>query len=118
MGRRRIQTFVEARQAEGLQTVWEPEGLWEQDDATRFADELGVVLLWRAFVAGRPGRPGATLADPGVWLRVDGGGRNPRLSPDQLDALLEHAEVAPSATFVFAGPRAVGNLRAVSAELD
>ena len=117
VGRRRIQTFVEARRAEGLQTVWEPEGLWEQDDATRFASELGIVLLWRAFFAGRPCRSGATLADPGVWLRVDGAGRNPRLSPDQLDAVLEQAEEAPDSVFVFAGPRALGNLRAVSAEL-
>ena len=118
VGRRRIQTFVEARRAEGLETIWEPEGLWEQEAATRFAADLGVPLLWRAFVAGRPCRPGETLADEGVWLRVDGAGRNPRLSPDQLDALLEHLEIAPNTPVVFTGPRAVGNLRALSAELD
>lgn len=117
VGRRRIQSFVAARAAESLQTVWEPEGLWEQDNSTLFASDAGMTLLWRAFVAGRASRAGATLAEPGVWLRIDGAGRDPRLSPDQLDALLEHVEEQPDAVLVFAGPRALGNLRALAAEL-
>jgi hypothetical protein len=116
VGRRRIETFVKARRDDGLATVWEPEGLWDQDEATAFARDIGATLLWRAFVAGRPARAGQTLADPAVWLRVDGAGRNPRMSPDQLDALLEHTDEQPDSVLVFTGPKALGNLRAFAAE--
>lgn len=116
LGRQRIQRFVEARRAEGLDVLWEPEGLWEPDDACRFAEELGIELMIRGFHAGRPVRSThdpEILVGPKPWIRVDALGRRPRLSADQVDAILAHLELVPSAHVVFAGPRAVQNLLGV-----
>lgn len=115
VGRDRIREFVAQRQAEGFAVVWEPEGLWEPALACQFGRELGIEVLVRGFHAGRPIRDPEQeggLVAKGAWIRVDGVGRRPRMSGDQLDALLEHASVEPEAVIVFAGPRAITNLEA------
>jgi hypothetical protein len=118
LGRSRIGAFVEARRAElGWETLWEPDGLWELDDAAAFARQIGATLMWRGFVAGRPQQAGSTLLDEGIWIRVDGAARSARIHADQLDALLVHAEEDPGAVFAFAGAAALTNLRSVAREL-
>ncbi|HWB78485.1 MAG TPA: hypothetical protein VG755_26145, partial [Nannocystaceae bacterium] len=121
IGRKRLREFVAARRDEGFTIVWEPEGLWDDDVAVAFARELGVTLLLPAFAAGRPRRIDATssiIVDARAWLRVDGMGKRSSLEPHHVDALLEHAEAVPDATFVLTGPRALQHLRTLAAELD
>ncbi len=120
VGRKRLETWVAARKAEKLNVLWEPEGLWQADEATNLSTILGIDVLGRAFAAGRPNYSELEpelLFHPGAWLRVDGMGKRPRLSADQLDALLEHCEVQPDTTMVFAGPKAIGNFKATRAEM-
>jgi len=121
LGRQRIQRFVAARKAEDIGVLWEPEGLWEPDEASRFAETLGIEIIARGFHGGRPVRnseDASVLVRRDAWIRVDAMGRRPRLSADQIDAILEHAEAVPDARFVFAGARAVQNLQAVAHELE
>lgn len=120
VGRMRIEAFAKLRASTGTSIVWEPEGLWSAVEATTLARGLGIDVIGRAFVAGRPDscedEPGI-LYRRGTWLRVDGTGRRPRLSADQLEAIAEHAELDPETTFVFSGPKAIANLRAAREEL-
>ncbi|MCR9162694.1 MAG: hypothetical protein ACE37F_03005 [Nannocystaceae bacterium] len=119
VGRKRLQSFVEQRRADGYELVWEPEGLWSPSEAANLAASLKITAMGPAFVAGRPN----TDEDPEVlyhrsaWLRVDAMGRRPRLSADQLDAIADHADVVTSPTFVFAGPKALANLEATADSL-
>ncbi|MCA9650302.1 MAG: hypothetical protein H6712_28015 [Myxococcales bacterium] len=112
LGRGRIRAFVEARRAEGLGVIWEPEGLWEPLDAAALAKQCGATLLWPAFTGGRAihedGREG--LVPAGAWLRVDGAGAKRGIHGGHVDELLDHLDLEPDATIVFAGPRARGNL--------
>jgi hypothetical protein len=120
LGRKRLREFVEARRAEGISIVWEPEGLWDDDLAVAFARELGIVLLMRAFAGGRPRRINETsevIVDARAWLRVDGVGSRGGLDAHHLDALIEHAGQAPDTTFVFTGPRALRHLGMLAGEL-
>ena len=120
LGRKRLQAFVEERRADGFEIVWEPEGLWAAPEAVAFAASVGITAIGPAFVAGRPN----TDEDPEVlyhrsaWLRVDGIGRRPRLSADQLDAIADHLDVVPGATLLFAGPRALANLVATADSVE
>jgi len=113
LGRKRLREFVAARKAEGLATIWEPEGLWELPDILAFAAELGVEPLVPAFEGGRPrwAHEGATmLVGPTAMLRIDGSGPRARVDARQLDALADHLEDRPDSVLVFSGPRALGNL--------
>lgn len=116
LGRARIRAFVEARRAEGLRVVWEPEGLWEAPVAATFATEIGASLLLPAFAGGRALRndDGDGLLVPGVWLRVDGSGARKGIHGDMIDELLDHADTAADTVMVFAGPRAHANLGMVA----
>jgi hypothetical protein len=142
LGRARIRAFVEARRAEGIraapaseqapderaddiarngiQVVWEPEGLWEPLVASALARELGASLLLPAFAGGRALRneDGDGLVVPGAWLRVDGSGPRQAIHGDMVDDLLDHAETAESTTLVFTGPRAHANLGLVADALS
>ena len=123
VGRRRIERFIRDRQAQDLEIVWEPEGLWEQVETLTFAQSLGVHPLVPAFVGGRPVRSeldsdDRILVGRNAWLRVDGSGRTDRIGPDQLDALLDHVEACPNATIIFAGRRAQKNLGEFAEALD
>ena len=121
IGRKRLQAFTEARRADGVELVWEPEGLWGPTETTALARSLGVTPMGPAFVAGRPNNEGAdpeVLYHPQAWLRVDAMGRRPRLSADQLDALADHVDVVGAATLVFAGPKALSNLSAAADALE
>jgi hypothetical protein len=120
VGRARLQAFVESRRAAGLDVIWEPEGLWNPDEAFGFSQQIGVPMLWRAFTAGRPVWNEANdevLVAPGAWLRIDGVGRRPRLSADQVDALLDHLSGQPDTVLVFAGARALTNAAVVQKAL-
>jgi len=116
LGRARIRAFVEARRAEGLQVVWEPEGLWEAPVAAALAREIGASVLVPAFAGGRALRneDGEGLATPGAWLRVDGSGPRQGIHGGIVDDLLDHADTAEDTVLVFAGPRAHANLGLVA----
>lgn len=118
LGRRRLQAFVEARRAEGIDVVWEPAGLWEPAEARLFARQIGATLLVSAFEGGRPRRREThddVLVGEDVWLRVDGVGPRAGLDGDQLDALQHHLEAVPDATLIFGGSRALRHLRECAA---
>ena len=121
VGRKRLQTFVERRRADGFDIVWEPDGLWSAPEVAALAGSLKVTALGPAFVAGRPN---TEAEDPEVlyhrsaWLRIDAMGRRPRLSADQLDALADHVDVVPQSTLIFAGPKALANLEAAADSLE
>lgn len=119
IGRKRLREFVEARRAEGIALVWEPEGLWDDDVAVAFARELGVELLVPAFAGGRPRRAegSSLIVDARAWLRIDGVGARGGLEGQHIDALLEHLDQAPDAKLVFSGPRALRHLGLVASEL-
>lgn len=112
LGRKRIAAFVDARRAEGLSVIWEPEGLWEPALAAALARECGASMLWPAFEGGRAVREEDTdrLVVPGAWLRVDGAGRKRGIHGGHVDELLDHVDLEPDATIVFTGPRARANL--------
>lgn len=108
LGRRRLQDFVARRAAEGVQLLWEPQGLWTPTEADSAASALGLTLLLDAF----------DEPVPGAWLRVDPMRRGARLGFDQIDALIERIEAEPDAVLVFAGSAAIGNLVAVRDALE
>lgn len=111
LGRARIRAFAEARRAEGIELVWEPEGLWEAPVAAALAREVGVKVMLPAFAGGRPLRneQGTGLATPGAWLRVDIP-REGAIHGGMIDELLDHAEAASDTVIVFGGVRARSNL--------
>lgn len=120
LGRKRLREFVTARAAEGLATIWEPEGLWEPRDAVAFADELGIAALVPAFEGGRPRWTqdgGTTLVGATAMLRIDGTGPRARVDARQVDALADHLDAHPDAVLVFAGPRALANLGALESQI-
>ncbi|MBC8072415.1 MAG: hypothetical protein IAG13_29095 [Deltaproteobacteria bacterium] len=120
LGRKRMREFVAARRAEGFSIVWEPEGLWDDELAVAFARELDVTLLVPAFAGGRPRRVNETsnvIVDARAWLRIDGVGSRGGLDAHHIDALVEHAEQVPDATFVFSGPRALRHVGMLATEL-
>jgi len=120
LGRKRLRDFVAARTAEGLRTIWEPEGLWERADTLAFAAELGVDPLVPAFEGGRPRwteEGGSLLVGRTAMLRVDGTGPRARIDARQVDALADHVAEHPDVVLVFAGPRALANLTELEREL-
>ncbi|MEM7311430.1 MAG: hypothetical protein AAF682_32500 [Planctomycetota bacterium] len=116
LGRRRIQAFVEARRAEGIEVLWEPQGLWEAPMAAALAQSTGAKLMLPAFAGGRALRneDGEGLAAPGAWLRVDGNGPRQGIHGGHVDELLDHVDTASDTVMVFAGPRARQNLGQVA----
>lgn len=121
IGRKRLQTFIEHRRADGFETVWEPEGLWSAAETATLASALKIRPLGPAFVAGRPNTEAddpEVLYHRNAWLRVDAMGRRPRLSADQLDAIADHVDLVPDSTLIFAGPRALSNLDATADALQ
>lgn len=121
LGRKRLRAFVEARRAEGLGVIWEPEGLWESETARELARELDITLLCPAFEGGRPRYERAgddVLVARDVWLRADGAGASRRIDAGAIDALAMHIDAAPDTTVVFTGPRALQHLGALHAQLD
>lgn len=119
VGRARIRAFTEARRAEGIDLLWEPEGLWEAPMASALAVQLGIALMLPAFAGGRPLRhEGGGLAAPGAWLRVDGSGPRQGIHGGHVDELLDHVDAAPETVMVFTGPRARPNLAQVADALS
>jgi hypothetical protein len=120
LGRTRVREFVARRRSEGIEVIWEPEGLWSPAEAVAHARAIGARALVPAFEGGRAIR---ATHDPEVlvaqdaWLRVDGVGPRSRIDADQIDAIAQHLERAPDATIVLAGPRAFANLRELAAAL-
>jgi hypothetical protein len=72
----RLAAFVAARAAEGLEIVWEADGLWEPKQTLALAHKLGMQTVVPAFDgAGRP-----FVGDlERRWLRVDGAGPTSKL---------------------------------------
>ena len=113
----RLTAFAEARRAEGIELVWEAEGLWEPAQTLSLARKLGMQTVVPAFDgAGRPYTGGLERR----WLRVDGAGPTSRLRGILAEALahqLVNAD-ADEAIVLFAGPRAYANLRAFATEFS
>ncbi|MBA3545910.1 MAG: hypothetical protein H0T76_05450 [Nannocystis sp.] len=113
----RLAAFVAARAAEGLEVVWEADGLWESKQTLALARKLGMQTVVPAFDgAGRP----FTGELERRWLRVDGAGPTSKLRGVLGEALAHAIETAetPASVVLFAGPRAYGNLRAFAEELS
>lgn len=115
----RLTTFVAARAAEGIEVVWEAEGLWEPPQTLALARKLGMQTVVPAFDG--TGRPFAGSLER-RWLRVDGAGPTDRLRGILAEALafaLDGAEDADEdgPVVLFAGPRAYANLRSFAREL-
>jgi len=116
----RLAAFVEARAAEGIELVWEAEGLWEPAQALSLARKLGMQVILPAFDgAGRPYAPPAMGGLAHTWLRVDGAGPTSRLRGVLAEALAHTLSIADAAdpVLLFAGPRAHANLRAFATEM-
>ena len=121
----RLAAFVAARAAEGLEVVWEAEGLWEPAQTQAVARKLGMQTVVSAFDgAGRPFSAASSgMPQPGVldrrWLRVDGAGPTARFRGVLAEALSHALTIAgaPEPVVLFAGPRAYANLRAFATEL-
>ena len=114
----RLAAFAEARAAEGLQVVWEIDGLWEPATTLALARKLDIQTLVPAFEG--TGRPVAQSFER-RWLRVDGVGATERLRGALAESLvfaLEGADALEGATILFTGPRAHANLRAFARSLD
>jgi hypothetical protein len=113
----RITAFAEARKAEGIELVWEAEGLWEPAQTLSLARKLGMQTVIPAFDgAGRP-----YMGDlERRWLRVDGAGPTSRLRGVLAEALAHQLASADAdeAIVLFAGPRAYANLRAFATEFS
>lgn len=119
IGRSRLQAFFTGPAA-GLRVIWEPQGLWEPIEAAAVAAQVpapGARLLLPAFEGGRPSFAGddrQVLVSRDAWLRVDPAGPRRTLNGGQIDALVDHAAEEPGSVYVFTGPRALSNLRAVA----
>jgi len=114
----RLAAFAEARAAEGLQVVWEIDGLWEPATTLALARKLDIQTLVPAFEG--TGRPIAQSFER-RWLRVDGAGATERLRGALAESLvfaLANADALDDATILFTGPRAHANLRAFARSLD
>ena len=113
----RMTAFVEARRAEGIEVVWEAEGLWEPAQTLALARKCGMQTVVPAFDgAGRP----YTGSLERRWLRVDGAGPTSRLRGVLAEALAHQLAGADGdeAVVLFAGPRAYANLRAFATEFS
>jgi hypothetical protein len=76
VGHTRLATFAAARAAEGVEVVWEAEGLWEPAQTLVLARKLGLQTIVPAFDG--TGRPFTGTLER-RWLRVDGAGPTDRL---------------------------------------
>lgn len=119
LGHARLTAFAEARAAEGIELVWEAEGLWEPPQTLALARRLGMQTVVPAFDG--TGRPFAGSFER-RWLRVDGAGPTDRLRGILAEALAFAVEGAEEAAedgpvILFAGPRAYANLRSFAREL-
>lgn len=114
----RLSAFVEARAAEGLKVVWEADGLWEPAATQALARKLDIWTMASAFEG--TGRP-IEQSYERRWLRVDGAGATERLRGALAESLvfaLANKDALADATILFAGPRALANLRAFSRALE
>ncbi len=111
----RLAAFAEARAAEGIELVWEAEGMWEPAQTLSVARKLGMQTIIPAFDgAGRP----FTGSLERRWLRVDGAGPTTKLRGILAESLVHAMTTADvAAPVLFAGPRAYANMRAFAIEL-
>lgn len=114
----RLAAFVAARAAEGIQVVWETDGLWEPAATLALARKHDFHTLVSAFEG--TGRP-VEQSYERRWLRVDGVGATERLRAVLAESLafaLANKDALDDATILFAGPRALANLRAFARSLE
>ena len=117
LGRRRLQAFVAARKAEGLDVIWEPSGLWEPPEALAFGRSVGAHVLLPAFEGGRPryeSDTSTTLLGADAWLHVAPHGSRQTLNPGQVDAVADHVADHPDATIIVSGRRALAAIRSLA----
>jgi hypothetical protein len=124
VGHARLTAFAAARAAEGIELVWEAEGLWEPAQTLSLARKLGMRTIVPAFDG--TGRQFAGSLER-RWLRVDGAGPTDRLrgvlaealafAVEQAGAGEDAAEAVDDRVVLFAGPRAYANLRSFAREL-
>lgn len=119
VGHARLTAFAAARAAEGVELVWEAEGLWEPAQTLALARKLGLQTIVPAFDG--TGRPFTGTLER-RWLRVDGAGPTDRLRGVLAEALAFAVDGAEAAdedgpVVLFGGPRAYANLRSFAREL-
>lgn len=104
--RANLATFLREQVAPtGLQTVWEPSGLWEAEDAATFAAELGVLLAINPFL--ESDFPEITAASGYYVLTGPAPGRSRFTEDDLIDFLDFVAEHEAPVRAVFRGAERV-----------
>lgn len=114
----RLAAFAEARAKEGIELLWEADGLWEPATTQALARKHGFKTLVPAFDG--TGRPIAQNYEH-RWLRIDSAGPTERLRGALAEGLayaLEDKDALETTTLLFAGPRGYANLRAFARTLD
>lgn len=118
MNHARLTAFAGARAAEGIELVWETDGLWEPAATLALARKLGIWTIVPAFEG--TGRPIPQEYER-RWLRVDGVGPTERLRGVLAESLmhaLDAKDALADATVLFGGPRGHANLRAFAQTLE
>ena len=93
--------------------VWDPAGVWQDDEAYRLADDLGLVLARDPLTPEPP-----EIRGDAVYLRVTGLGQARRsFSDDQLDVLAELVAGRSRAWVVFGNPDRFRDARRLAALL-
>ncbi len=87
--------MLERAQKIAENVIWSPAGLWQHDDAVRFADEFG------ALVACDPLRDEMTEEADVVYARMRGFGEDQRYSMAKLEAMAEALDGAEHAYVIF-----------------
>ena len=107
LGRKRLKEFIIQRSEEGIQIVWESEGLWTVDMATAFARDVNTPVM--ASVVNCLGGQQSTWKGA-TWLRVT---QEIKASHAEILAyeIADLAEDTGDFTIVFDGPRALQSLR-------
>ncbi len=114
--RTRLAAFADKVRAQGLELIWEPEGLWEPAASSAVAESLGIDVMLPALDSA--GRWGTWHEGRRTWRRFDGFGAFGQLRTGVVSPLAaELDEQDAETTLVFAGPFGLANMRLFLREL-
>jgi uncharacterized protein YecE (DUF72 family) len=102
--RGRISTLVDALRGAAKDVAWEPRGIWTDDEAEAFAQELGVTLVRDLAEQDAP-------AGNVVYTRLLALGRNTRMGSGAVERVAERIADAEEAFVIVEGDGAVGVAR-------
>jgi hypothetical protein len=119
VGHARLTAFAAARAAEGIEVVWEAEGLWEPAQTLSLARKLGLQTIVPAFDGDGAAVHGDARAAVAAGRRRGADLRLRGVLAETLAFALEGAEAVgeDGPMVLFAGPRAYANLRSFAREL-